>query len=165
MKSKKEFFGVLLSVLFCVFLVFLFVYATTTVGDDVTVGGDLVVNGLASISETLRVPTILGNTDAGLYLRIGDVGTTGHGLDAEDDLMVTGELEVTASAFFDNVVSVSDSGIVLDGGATITSGVGSASDDCIVGSIYFRTDASDMSQILNLCDVANEWTAASISEP
>lgn len=112
MRKSKEFFGVLLGVLVCVFLVFLGVYATTTVGDDITVGDDLVVTGLASVAETFRVPLIYGNTDTGGYLRIGDQALTSHSLDANDDLLVTGELEVDGTVYFDGNVSLSDSSVL-----------------------------------------------------
>lgn len=172
MKNTKEFFGVLISILFCVFLVFLVVYATTTISDDITTGDDLtvtddlIVNGLASVSETFRVPTIYGNTDAGLYLRIGDQALTSHSLDAQDDLLVTGDLEVDGTAFFDGTVSVSDAnGILIGGGGYIKAGTASPSGNCVKGSIYINTGATDMTTMLNICDATNEWTVASISEP
>ena len=59
MKNKKEFFGVLISVLVCAFLVFLGVYAASTIGLDIIVDDDITVSGNnisfgngASISNT-----------------------------------------------------------------------------------------------------------------
>ena len=43
MKNKKQFFGVLISVLVSVFLVVFAVYAVSTIGEDITVGDDLTV--------------------------------------------------------------------------------------------------------------------------
>jgi len=50
-----------------------------------------------------NIPSIFG---VGAYLRIGDAGTTGHGLAAEDDLMVSGKLEVDGLSFFDSTVTI-----------------------------------------------------------
>lgn len=114
MKNKKEFFGVLISVFVCVFVVGIIVYATTTVSDDITVGDDLtvtddlIVTGLASVAESFRVPTIYGATAAGEYLRIGDEALTSHSLGGPNDILVTGMLEVDNTAFFDGTVSISD---------------------------------------------------------
>lgn len=158
MKHTKEFFGVLFSILISVFLVFVGVYATTTISDDITVGDDLVVSGLASISETLRVPTIYGNTDSGLYLRIGDQALTNHSLDAQDDLLVTGDLEVDGTAYFDGVASISDTnGLVIGGGIKLFGGTASPSANCVAGSWYFRAGTADEDTSLYICTNTNEW--------
>ncbi len=92
MRKSKEFLGILLSVLICVFLIYVFVYATTTVGDDITIGADLTVTSGA---------------------RIGTGTTPGHITAlAGDSLLIEGELEVDGTAFFDGTVSLSDSGIL-----------------------------------------------------
>lgn len=117
MQHKKEFFGVLLSVLVCVFLVFLAVYATTTVGsditveDDLTVTDDLIVTGLASVTEDIWVDRIYGTRGDG-YLSVGDAAATDHSLVSEDDLLVTGKLEVDGTVYFDGNVSLSDSSVL-----------------------------------------------------
>lgn len=180
MKNKKEFFGVLFSVLICVLVVFAGVYAATTIGNNITAGGTIAINGsahdtelsvigtasisedlwasgsfqfaggegtatvsysrlgstttghsladaddlliggllevddavyfdsTASIATSLVVPYIVGNMDAGEYLRIGDTGTTGHSLAANDDLLIGGKLEVDGTAYFDGVASISE---------------------------------------------------------
>jgi len=51
------------------------------------------------ISNDGTKTTILGT--AGDYNRIGDAGTTNHGLASNDDLMVTGKFEVDGNADFD----------------------------------------------------------------
>jgi len=66
------------------------------------------------------------------YLRVGDAGTTAHGLASEDDLMVTGKLEVSGDSFFDSDVTMGtlvvedDSGVVtlVDFGVTDTPSAG-----------------------------------------
>jgi hypothetical protein len=60
MKINKQFLSVLISVLICVFVFGIIVYATTTVGEDIAVGEDLTVSGLftgvhASISDDLTI--------------------------------------------------------------------------------------------------------------
>ncbi len=63
------------------------------------------------------VPSIYGT---GAYLRVGDAGITGHGLNAEDDLMVTGEMEVDGVAYFDSDVIISTAnGIDVNPGSDI----------------------------------------------
>jgi len=57
------------------------------------------------------------------YLRVGDAGTTAHGLASEDDLMVTGKLEVSGDAFFDSDVTMSTLVIAAESDVTISSGV------------------------------------------
>ncbi|MFH1308722.1 MAG: hypothetical protein ABIH51_01780 [Patescibacteria group bacterium] len=47
MKHKKEFFGVFFSVIVSVFLVFLGVYAATTIGNDISITDDLTITGNA----------------------------------------------------------------------------------------------------------------------
>jgi len=63
MNNKKEFLGILISVLICVCAVSVFVYATTTVGDSIIIGTDLTVTSGARIgnsAETSHI-TILGD--------------------------------------------------------------------------------------------------------
>lgn len=87
MKNKKEFFGVLISVLACVFIVALAVYATTTVGDPITVGTDLTVTSGA---------------------RIGTGSSTTHfTVLGDDSLFIEGNLEVDGTAYFDGTASLS----------------------------------------------------------
>lgn len=157
MKKTKDFFVVLFSILICVFLVIFIVQATTTISDDISIGNDLTVNGLASVSESLKVPTIYGNTDAGEYLRIGNDNTTSHGLASSSDLLVTNLLEVDATASFDNAVSVSSVGILLDERVTITSGTASITGSCVIGSIYLRSGVASASQAFNICDATDHW--------
>ncbi len=83
MKNKKEFFGVLISVLLCVFLVVLAVYATTTISEDITIG-----NG------------------GGMRIGTGSNADNFTALD-DDSLFIEGMLEVDGAAWFDSNVSVS----------------------------------------------------------
>jgi hypothetical protein len=69
MKNNKQFLGVLFSVLICVFVFGIIVYATTTIGNDVTVGEDLTVSGLftgihASISDDLTIGSNITFSDS-----------------------------------------------------------------------------------------------------
>jgi len=79
--------------------------AVTPAGND----GDIQVKSgtnFASVGMNLSndgtKTTFLGT--AGDYNRIGDAGTTSHGLNSEDDLLVTGDLEVNGKVHFDNTV-------------------------------------------------------------
>lgn len=113
MKNTKEFFGVLLSVLICVFLVSIGVWATTTVGDNVSVGGTLTVtkesifNDVASANHGLIIQNELqvGDGASVAYSRFG-IGATGHGLDAANDLLISDDLEVDDDLFVDGIASV-----------------------------------------------------------
>ncbi len=87
MKNKKEILGIVLSVSICVFVVFAGVYATTSIGDPITVGTDLTVTSGA---------------------RIGTGTTPGHITAlADDSLLIEGDLEVDGTAYFDGIVSIS----------------------------------------------------------
>ncbi len=83
MKRKKEFFGVLISVLVCVFFVCLIVYATTTISEDITIG-----NG------------------GGMRIGSGSDATNFTALD-DDSLFIEGMLEADGATWFDSVVSIS----------------------------------------------------------
>jgi len=106
MRNKKEFFGVLLSVLVCVFLVVLVVYATTTIGNDITIGTDLTVTSGA------RIGTGTGSTH---ITELGD-GT----------LFVEGDAEFDGTAYFDKNLAI-NMGVGTDEPATELSVVGTAS--------------------------------------
>ena len=122
MKNKKEFFGVIISVLVCVFIVGLVVYATTTVGNNVSVGGVLSINGsgtatefsvlgTASISEDLWASgsfQFAGGEEVATasYSRLGS-NTTGHSLADAYDLLIHGMLEADGAVWFDSTASVS----------------------------------------------------------
>ncbi len=75
------------------------------------------IEQVLAISNDGTKTTILG--PAGDYIRIGDAGTTGFGLNSEDDLLVTGDFEVLGTAFFKLGISM------LFDGQNITLGVGS----------------------------------------
>jgi len=88
MRNKKQFLGVLISVLVCVFIMSLVVYATTTVGDDVTVGADLVVTSGARIGT---------GTDAGHLTALAD-----------DSLFIEGEMEINGTSYFDGSITATE---------------------------------------------------------
>ncbi|HUT96039.1 MAG TPA: hypothetical protein VMW82_00490 [Candidatus Paceibacterota bacterium] len=74
MKNKKEFLSVLISVLICVFVFAVIVYATTTIGNNVTVGGTLTSTGLEftlvdppTASTASLVSTSSGNINNGTH--------------------------------------------------------------------------------------------------
>ena len=54
------------------------------------------------------------NSPAGLYLRVGDAGTTGHSLAANDDLLVSGKLEVDGVSFFDSLATLAAGALFND---------------------------------------------------
>jgi len=83
-------------------------FAGLTLTGGATLTGD-VISGIADLIGTS------GSGDRG-YIRIGDVATTAHSLDANDDLMVTGELEVSGAAWVDNTLTIT--GVVLVGSAS-----------------------------------------------
>jgi len=137
MKNKKEFFGVLFSVLICVLVVFAGVYAgTTTVGSNLQVNGssastEFSVIGTASISEDLWASGSFqfggGKTTASAsYSRLGATNT-GHLLADADDLIINGMLEVDETAYFDNRASVALD-LSVEGGDFSVSGTASMSD-------------------------------------
>ena len=164
MKNKKEFFGVLISVLVCTFLAVLGIYAATTIGNSVQVNGssastELSVIGTASISQDFWASGSFQfgageGTGSLSYSRLG-AGTTDHSLADADDLLITGLLEVDDTAHFDGVVSVSSGGLILDGGATITTVVASPScTSCVLGSIFIDT----ANGTIHMCDATNTCT-------
>ncbi|MFH0739709.1 MAG: hypothetical protein V1819_00360 [bacterium] len=55
MKNKKQIFAVIVSVLIVAFSVTIITKAVTTVGNDVSVGGDLTVTGTSTLASTLYV--------------------------------------------------------------------------------------------------------------
>jgi hypothetical protein len=123
-KSSKEFLGILLGVLICVFVVGVFVYATTTVGNNISVGGVISINGSGTATELSILGTASVSQDlwasgsfqfaggegtaTASYSRLGS-GTTGHLLSNANDLLITGSVEVDGTAYFDGTVSLSDS--------------------------------------------------------
>ncbi len=108
MKRKKEFFGVLISVLLCVFLVVLAVYATTTISEDITIG-----NG------------------GGMRIGTGSNADNFTALD-DDSLFIEGILEVDGAAWFDSVVSVSGDFEVGSDKFTVA---GSSGNTVVVGTL------------------------------
>lgn len=122
MKIKKDFLGVFLSVIVCVLVVFAGVYAATTVGDNITAGGTIAINGSAHSTELSVIGTASISEDlwasgsfqfAGgegtatvSYSRLG-TGTTGHSLADAYDLLITGILEVDGNVFFDGTLFTS----------------------------------------------------------
>lgn len=126
MKNIKEFFGVFLSVVICVLVVFVIVQAATTISSNVSTGNvtatgtvavngagastELAILGTASISEDLWASGSFqfgGGEGTGSlsYSRLG-TGTTGHSLADADDLLISGLLEVNDVAYFDAVASM-----------------------------------------------------------
>jgi hypothetical protein len=77
MKNKKQIFTTLFSVLISVFLISAVAYATTTVGNDVSVGNDLTVTGGITAGTVTGATTLTLNGAAGSALAIGSVTTTG----------------------------------------------------------------------------------------
>lgn len=104
MKHKKQFFGVLISVLVCAFIVSLFVYATTTISEDIDVDAGKLVAGYDAIMEhALQV----GNDSSVSYSRFGTT-STGHGLTANDDVLFGGVVEFDDDVYFDDFASIAD---------------------------------------------------------
>ncbi len=116
MKRKKEFFGVLISVLLCVFLVVLAVYATTTISEDITIG-----NG------------------GGMRIGTGSNADNFTVLD-DDTLFIEGILEVDGAAWFDSTASISGT-LTVDGNVTFEADA-SVSVDFEVGSDKFTVAGS-----------------------
>lgn len=102
----KEFFGVLISVLVCVFVAFLFVYAATTISEDIDVDtGKLVAGHDAIMEHALQV----GYTATKSYSRFSTADTaTGHGLTANDDVLFAGLVEFDDDVYFDDFASIAD---------------------------------------------------------
>lgn len=77
MTNKKQFFSVLLSVIVCVFVFGVIVYATTTIGNDVTVGGMLTIGDINQNNQIGIISSVSADTDGdtvyGLYQEV-DVG-------------------------------------------------------------------------------------------
>lgn len=77
MKHKKQFFSILLSVIICVFVFGAIVYATTTIGNNITVGGMLTISDVNQNDQIGITSSISADTDGdtvyGLYQEV-DVG-------------------------------------------------------------------------------------------
>jgi hypothetical protein len=87
MNNKKEILAVMISILVCVLMVCAIGYATTTVGDSVTIGADLTVTSGA---------------------RIGASATTDHITVLDDGtLFVEGGAEMNGTVYFDGLASIS----------------------------------------------------------
>lgn len=185
MKNKKQFLGILLSVLICVFVFAVIVYATTTIGNSITIGDALTVTGTVAVSGagTATEFSVLGTasisedlwasgsfqfgggegTATASYSRLGSTAT-GHSLSNSDDLMIDGNIEVDGTAYFDGTASMSDAnGLMIGGGAKIFGGTASPSGStlpCTVGSLYIRagqTNDTDQATSLYICTNTNSW--------
>jgi len=132
MKRKKEFFGVLISVFLSVFLVCLAVYATTTVGDDISVGSDLDIagtdlqatTGTLNISKSGSTTTIKGllnadeavtfDTTASVSTKF-EVGTDKFTvIGTSGNTVIAGTLDVTGAVQFDTKLTAAGN---IDGAA------------------------------------------------
>lgn len=78
MKNKKQIFTTLFSVLISVFLISAVAYATTTIGNDVSVGNDLTVTGGITAGTVTGNTTLTLNGAAGSAIAIGSTTTTGN---------------------------------------------------------------------------------------
>ena len=186
MRNKKEFFGVLISVLVCVFIVSLFVYAASTIGLDVIVDDDLTITGNtisfgneASISNTENdllliteaLTSFVGEVSISSNLDVDGTASISDALivdgyvsvSAGDLSIETGDFSVAGTAFFDGVVSVSDSnGLDMSGGSTIFGDAASPQGSCTKGDVHMNSLANSgtgTDRVISVCDVANEWTA------
>lgn len=161
MRNKKQFLGVLISVLICAFIVSLFVYATTTISEDVDIDtGNLVVGHDAILEHALQV----GYTATVSYSRFSLTNTaTGHSLTDNDDVLFVGLVEFDGTVFFDGAVSISDAnGLDMSGGSTIYGDAASPSGTCTKGDVHINslsTSGTGGNRVISVCDVVNEWTA------
>lgn len=181
MKNKKEYIGIVLSILICLLFVFAGVYATTTVGNDVSVGGNLTVDGTASVSDDFYVGNnmIFADVSANTVLSSSSWSILGN-LDVDGTASISA---LTLSGDFTGVrASLSDSltatdiirgGILTDGTATLTGGVftglssltstlgifthASISDDLQIGTIT-QSDAYDLESLIPAVIVGNDTT-------
>ena len=97
MKNKKQFFGVLFSILISVFLVFVVVYAATTIGSDVSITDDLTITGNAL---TFANGASLSNNDSELLLITEDL------VSIAGKASVSGAFYVGGTATFDGIASI-----------------------------------------------------------
>lgn len=108
MKNKKEFFGVLFSVIVCVFVVFLVVSAATTISTDITVGGDLTVTGDdinfnngSTISNSAAADGLLITEDLVSIVgkaSVSDNFNVDDGIVADNDVILAHALQVAHTA-------------------------------------------------------------------
>lgn len=121
-KRTKEFFGVLINVLVCVFIVSLGVYAATTIGLDITIDDDLIITGNnidfdngASISNS-------GNADLLVFTatQIDIVGyaTVSQDFQVEGNLDAMGVASVAGKTYLYDTLEFSDGGTIDNSGAT-----------------------------------------------
>jgi len=163
MKNKKEFFGVIISVLVCVFIVGLAVYATTTIGDDITVGGNdlnfangaimsnssgddililtetlVSIAGKASISGDLKIE---GND-----LTFGNTAVLSNAADAElltitEDLVsIVGKASVSSTFYVGDLATFGAAASVSAGDLSIESGDFSVSGNSTFGGVVSASD-------------------------
>ena len=92
-KNKRQIFAALIAVLISVTLVAVAVYAATTVGNDVAVGGDLTVNGTSTfLAGNIALGTLDGfnrtqiwNHAVDSILRLGALSSDGDGFNTTSD--------------------------------------------------------------------------------
>jgi len=89
MTNKKQFISILLSVIVCVFVFAVIVYATTTIGNDITVGGMLIISDVNQNDQIGITSSISADTD----------GDTVYGLYQEVDLGIGAPSIATRTAY------------------------------------------------------------------
>ena len=164
MKRTKEFFGVLISVLVCVFVVFLGVYAATTVGTDISIEDDLTVTGN---TITFGNGTTIDNSAAAGILVITEdqIDIVGYAT-ISSDLLLEGDLYLDGTASIGTGIIIGDAttGILLP--STYTTGInisGVATTDINLsdGATIINNDASTLTITEALISLSG---AASVSE-
>ena len=138
-KNKRSILSVILTVLISVFLVATSVFAVTTLGTNISTGGNLTVSGTAAIT---------GNTTLGGTLAVtGDTTLTG-------DLAVNGgDITTTATTF--NLINATATTVNLAGAATILS-IGAATGTTTVNNALTVTGALTANGDVTLGDAATD---------
>lgn len=155
MKNTKDFFGVLLSVLVCVFLVGLAVYAATTIGLDVSIDDDLTITGNTIVFGNAAS---ISNTDTDLLLITETLISFEGKVSISQNLNVQSGASVSESLWVDGSASVSDGFRIGISSATITGGTASATGSCVQGSIYLRSGTASAAEAFLICEQTNVWT-------
>ena len=133
-------------------------YELSTGSNNIMIGyqaGDAVTTGANNI--VIGYDIDLSSDTANNYLNIGN---TIYG-DLGADFIGIADASPSYNLSVDGTASVSNEFYMGTAGVQITTGTASVSGDCTVGSIYFRA-AAGIDNIISVCDVTNEWTAADL---
>jgi len=167
---NKKLLTILLSVLLPAFLVSAVVYATTSIGDDITVEDALTVTGATTLNGNVTlgngVNDILTPTGYFTYLRVGTSTTFGDiGVVGADELGVEGDVEIDGAVYLDGAVDM-DSTLDVAGAVTLSGTVATGltfTGTYATAAIQLGTSASKMTLTAADDHTIDVWTTNSLT--